>query len=247
LEAAIKVLLLDIETAPIEVRTFGLKSDHYIPYQNIINDWFMLCACWKWEDEPATYAARCDAIGDDRRCTSAIRDTINQADVVVHHNGDKFDLRKINARVIFHDLKPMAKPVSVDTLKIARKEFGFTSSRLDYLGKHLLGEGKIETHNLWNRVMDGEAGALDEMVRYCRQDVLLLEKVYQKLKPYATTHPNANLWAELDNCCPRCRSTDTHSNGWRYTKSGRYQRKQCRTCGHWFRGKKKMNNPIQVE
>jgi DNA polymerase elongation subunit (family B) len=240
-----KVLLWDIETSPLEARTFGLRAD-YIHYTNIVKDWFIICGAWKWLSDNTIYSTRCADIGDDRKCVSALRHAVNEADIIVHHNGDKFDIKKLNARVIYHNLPPMKKPAMVDTLKAARKEFAFTSNRLDYIGKHLLDEGKIETSNLWNRVMDRDPGSIDEMVKYNKQDVLLLEKVYLKLRPHMSVHPNMALFADLDrDSCPRC-SGRLYKDGWKYTHGGRYQQYECADCGHKPKGRKQMNNTLVV-
>lgn len=240
-----KILLWDIETAPLEARTFSLRTD-FIPHGNIVKDWFIICGAWKWLGENAIYSTRCADVGDDYKCVAALRRAVDEADVIVHHNGDKFDIKKLNARVICHGMRPFKRPAMVDTLKAARKEFAFTSNRLDYLGKHLLSEGKIETSNLWNRVMDREAGSIDEMLVYCRQDVLLLEKVYLKMRPFMSAHPNMTIAKDLDrDSCPRCGGS-LMRDGWRYTNNGRYQQYECGSCGHKPRGRKQMNNTLQT-
>ena len=59
----------------------------------------------------------------------------DEADVVIAHNGDKFDMRKANAR--FGHYEPPMPVQQVDTLKVARKYFKFESNKLGDLGEHL--------------------------------------------------------------------------------------------------------------
>jgi DNA polymerase III epsilon subunit-like protein len=162
---------------------------------------------------------------------------LNEADIVIAHNGDAFDLKKGNARFIQHGLKPPAPYKTIDTLKIARSKFKFDSNRLDDLG-NALGVGRKLPHtgkHLWFGCMAGQAAAWRKMRRYNARDVELLERVYEKIKPWATNHPNLNLYSGKGGC-PTCQEPTMQRRGRLATKTTVRQRFQCMSCGSWFAG-----------
>jgi DNA polymerase III epsilon subunit-like protein len=233
-----RILIWDIETSPLVVTTWGLFKPH-LNHENILEESSLITAAWKWSREDGVYSASVDPRYPrrDKSLIKLLHKVLGQADVLVAHNGDKFDLRKFNARAIFHGLAPLAKIPTIDTLKIARKVFGFNSNRLDYLGKFLCGQGKIRTeYDLWLRVLHGDAEALAEMVKYNKQDVLVLEQVYERLRPFMVNHPNAALYNET-TCCPNCGSGKYQRRGFKYQATTKRQQFQCTKCRAWFTGK----------
>lgn len=232
-----RILIWDIETAPLVVTTWGLRPD-YIPHQAIVEESTILSAAWKWfeEDEVYDVSVNPDRPKNDRAVTKRLHKVLGDADVLVAHNGDKFDLRKFNARAIYYELDPLPKIPTIDTLKVARRVFSFNSNRLDYLGKFLCGEGKIKTDpDLWTAVLGKEPGALEKMVEYNRGDVLVLEKVYERLRPYIKNHPNAALYNDTV-CCTNCGSETFQRRGFKYQATTKRQQYQCQICGAWFCG-----------
>ena len=160
---------------------------------------------------------------------------LDHADIAVGHNADRFDLRKSNARFIAHGLAPPSPYKSIDTLKIARKHFKFDSNRLDDLGAYL-GVGRKLPHtgkHLWLGCMNGDAKAWRTMRRYNAQDVALLERVYLKLRPWSSSHPNLNLYTRA-SACQVCQSPQIIRNGRRVLRSGYRQQFRCQSCGHQF-------------
>jgi len=111
---------------------------------------------------------------------------INTADEVITQNGDAFDIKWLRARCIYHDIEVSPKFNSIDTLKMARSGFKFNSNKLDYMGQYLNLGKKIKTdYGLWKDIMlNNSRTAMDKMVEYCKQDVNLLEQVYNKLKKF---------------------------------------------------------------
>ena len=233
-----KVLLWDIETAPIQACVWGLFQQD-IHHDSIIHDWFVICASYKWLDEKEVHAV---SVGkkfrDDKKVIQALYQVLCEADVIVGHNGDAFDLKKFNARAIFHGLPPIPHKQTVDTLKTARRHFKFTSNRLDYLGQFLGVGKKMDTpKGLWMRALFGDREAIDTMVRYCKQDVLLLEKVYHKLRPHMRNHPNHNLYSpKEEKCCPKCGNERLRKSGFKYQMTTMRRQYQCLSCGGYFCG-----------
>lgn len=174
---------------------------------------------------------------NDFRLIKDLHKIFDEADILVAHNGDRFDQRKTYAKFIQHGMRPPAPVKSVDTLKIARKHFLFESNKLNDLGQYLKVGKKIPTtgFDLWKRCMAGEDKAWEIMERYNRRDVELLEQVYLKLRPYTSIHPNLETYQE-NGCCPACASIAIERRGQQVNRTRKYQRYQCTDCGHWFQG-----------
>jgi uncharacterized protein YprB with RNaseH-like and TPR domain len=153
--------------------------------------------------------------------------------MIVAQNGDAFDWKKFQTRCLILGLKPLDKIPSVDTLKTAKREFKFSSNKLDYISKSLGFEGKMETKKgLWMRVIQGCESSLKEMVDYNKVDVLELEKVYDKMLPYIRNHPDHRAY-HSDLCCKICGSKRLQKRGIRVTRKGSRQTYQCQECGGW--------------
>lgn len=228
-----KILSLDIETSFVLAYTFSLYPDS-IPHTNIVEDWHIHCACWKWYGKDKVYTAIEDRDRDDAKIVSTIMDEIAKADLVVAHNGKKFDLKKLQARATAHGLGQIAPTPCVDTLLEARASNAFTSNRLDYLGEYLgVGRKLQNSASLWHKAFIGDRKALKQMAEYCAQDVLVLERVYDELKPFMKNHPNMSVIMETEDGCPACGSTNIQQRGWQYTKIGKKKRFMCNDCGRW--------------
>lgn len=237
-----KILLWDVETSYILAYTFGLYDQQISP-ANIVDDWFMICASWKWLGDKKAQAV--SVLDDDVRFAlnrkndgvviEKLHEVLSEADILVAHNGDKFDLKKFNARAIQHGLTPLPPIKTIDTLKVARKEFKFTSNRLDFLAQHLGLDGKLENPSgLWRAATEGDKKAIKQMVKYNKVDVEVLEKVYYKLLPYIRNHPSYGVILNSEvPVCSKCGSTHLQSRGTFPTTSGHKRRYQCMDCGGW--------------
>lgn len=234
-----RILLWDIETAPIIGTAWQTWQTDLVWIEQ---DWYMLCFAYKWLGERKTYVvAQTDFKGykpgstDDLQVIKELHRVLSEADAVIAHNGDKFDLKKANARFVYHNLGPASPVLQIDTRKMAKKYFGFTSNKLDDLGEYFGVGRKIPTDkNLWRNCMAGDMKAWSRMKRYNAQDVRLLERVYTRLLPFDVSHPNrANIEGRMD-ACPRCGQQGfLWAQGWRYTKAGKYRRWQCKKCGSY--------------
>lgn len=238
-----KILFWDIETAPMVVATWGLYNQN-IGYDAILQDWYMICAAWEWEHKKGIETTSLiddkerfrQSHTDDEHVVRTMYNVLNDADVLVGHNGDNFDLKKFNARALNYGLAPLPPIATVDTLKVARQHFKISSNRLDYLGSFLGVGNKVSTpKGLWLRALDGDKQAIKTMVKYNKGDIRLLKAVYFKLLPYMRTHPNRNLFTEDDNpVCPKCGSQNLTMQGTRIaTRLGKRQQWQCSDCGGW--------------
>jgi len=239
-----KILLWDIETSKMLVQTFSLY-DNYIDPSNIVEDWTIIGGAWKWlgEDEVYTSYVSPRSPRKDKRVVKDLRKALSQADMIIGHNGDKFDLKKFQARAIFHGLDPLPPIPSVDTLKVAKKHFKFTSNRLDYIARILCGHGKLTTpKGMWEDVMRGDPIALEMMRDYNIVDVEILEDVYLKLRPWMTTHPNLNLMQETSLACPICGGLDLKVHKHRMSRVGMKTQYQCQSCGGYCTDKSTVHS-----
>jgi predicted RNA-binding Zn-ribbon protein involved in translation (DUF1610 family) len=236
----------DIETSLMKVGLFSLYGSKYISHDYILQDWNIICACWKFEGSSRVYSA---AVTDDEKrfninsqddyyVVKKLRDVLENVDILVAHNGDAFDLKKFNARLIYHRLAPLPNILTVDTLKQARKVAKFSSNRLDYLGKHLGLKGKLDHESgLWQKALEGDKKSIKAMVKYNKRDVILLEDVYKVLLPYMKGHPNIADIYSLN--CPKCNSSDIIKHKTRKSASGLLRDQyQCKSCGGYFTTRK---------
>jgi DNA polymerase elongation subunit (family B) len=238
-----KILLFDIETSPNLSYVWG----HY--EQNVIEhnkEWHILSFSAKWlGDKSIITKGLCDYKTykkdkeDDCEITKELWKLFDEAEIIIAHNGDQFDIKKVNARFVYHGLNPPTPYKTVDTKKIAKKYFSFNSNKLTDLGKHFgLGEKvKHSGFEVWTGCMMGDKKSWKEMLKYNKQDVVLLEKIYLKLRSWHTSHPNLEPFDKDRPVCPICGSHHVQKRGTAVTKMNRYTRYQCQECGAWFRGK----------
>jgi DNA polymerase elongation subunit (family B) len=230
-----KILLLDIETAPNLVHVWGLWNQN-VGINQIMDSGYVLCWAAKWYGNDQIHF---DSVykSKPKRMLERIYDMLEEADAVIHYNGTKFDIPTLNKEFLLHGMTPPAPYKQIDLLRTARSNFRFPSNKLDYIAQSL-GLGKKVKHighELWIRCMNNDDEAWQMMEDYNKQDVVLLEKVYEKLKPWVKSHPNHGVY-EGGICCTNCGGTNYQRRGWSYTQANKYQRFACNDCGTWFRG-----------
>lgn len=209
------------------------------------SEWYLLSFAYSWLGDKTTkvkslpdYKGYSKNKEDDSKLSKDLWELFNEADIIVGHNSNDFDIKKANTRFIYHDLSPVKPYKTVDTLKMARKYFKFNSNKLGDLGKYLgLGEKK-ETGGFatWLGCMEGNKKAWSKMTQYNKQDVELLKKIYLRVRPWIATHPDLREIGE-DEKCPKCHSNKVQKRGFEVTRISRYQRLQCQNCFSWFRNK----------
>lgn len=235
-----RLLFFDVESSPLLTHVWR-AHDNYVAPERLKHDTFLMTWAAKWNDAPQVYYGRLTGDEarrrDDRRITESLAWLLRQADRVVAHNGDRFDIPLVNGRLLQHQLEGITEVQSIDTLKLARRSFKVASNKLDYLAQ-LLGLGaKLPTSfSLWERAYLGDEEALVEMDLYCRQDVRLLEDVYYRIAPYSKGLPrlvDADTPDEM--ACVRCGSGDLRPRGYYDTNASRFRRWRCNDCGRWNR------------
>lgn len=241
-----RILVWDIETTPLKVYSWSAYGQNWSAIK-VIEDWYVLCFAYKWlGDKKVTVKTLRDYKGydpkkpNDKALMQDLWDLLDEADITIAHNGDKFDLKKVNRRFLDHKMGPPSPSRSIDTLKAIRRFSSGTSNRLDSIGEELgLGRKvKHEGFELWEKCMAGDKTGWKNMIKYNKQDVALLEAVYLELRPWMSNHPNLGVFLESEDTCPACMSQDLNKEGTRETQTGIYQRYSCNDCGKWSQGEK---------
>lgn len=244
-----KILLFDLETAPSLGWVWAKWETNVLDFEQ---EWYILSFVAKWKDGKYITCALPDFKGytkhpeNDKQLVKKLWKLFDEADVIIAHNGDNFDIKKANARFAYYNMKPPSPYKTIDTLKVARRHFSFTSNKLDDLSKYL-GYGRKLVHtgfNLWQRCMKGDPKAWKKMVRYNKRDVELLEKIYLHFRPWIDNHPNLNLLNDTTRTCPNCGGV-IKRQGFRISRVSKFQRYKCMSCGAWSQGEAlKLNEKV---
>lgn len=236
-----RVLILDIETAPNIAYVWRFFKENIAPKQVIENSTLLSYAA-KWLGEEEIFYNDCRGDFDELGITIELAALLDLADVVVAHNGVRFDVPKINTACLRNDITPPSPFKQVDTFQVARKIFKFESNSLEHLAGHLdldhqkLPHKKYPGFELWLECLRGNNEAWDEMKEYNINDILVLEELYKKLRPWVPNHPNFGVYAEEGKTvCPKCGSGSIQWRGHAYTSVGKYKRFRCNDCGGWGR------------
>jgi len=230
-------LFWDIETSP-NIGFFwrpGYKVN--LSHDNIIKERAIICICYKWEKEKKVHTLVWDEGCDIKLCKEFMA-VMEQADEMVAHNGDRFDMKWFRARCLKHDIGVPKDVTTVDTLKLSRSKFELNSHRLDYIAKFLLGHGKIDTSFglCTGIVLDGCEKSMAHMVRYCKRDVNILQEVYEYIVKYTKVKTHVGVLEGHDGwTCPSCGSSHVIRDGKKVGATGvSRQRMQCQDCGHKY-------------
>ena len=230
-----KRLFFDIETSYNVVSSWRVGYDINITPDNIIKERGIICVCWKWAGESKVHSLEWNK-GDDKQLLKDFIKVFDSADEIIGQNSDKFDIKWLRTRCIFHGVPMLHTYQTLDTLKLARSGFNFNSNKLDYLGKFLGIGGKKDTggFKLWQDIVErNDVKAMKHMIEYCKQDVVVLEKVFDKLNPYTKSKTHVGVILGKDKTsCPNCGSDHSKNHGYRYLASGtKKQIRLCLSCG----------------
>jgi hypothetical protein len=245
-----KILVVDLETAPILGFVWQL-FDQNVALNQIKTDWYILSYAAKWLGAPADEVfyqdqSKAKNIEDDSEMLKGLWKLLDEADFILTQNGKKFDEKKFNARFILNGFKPTSSFRHIDTLQIAKARFGFTSNKLEYMSSKLctkykkLDHAKFSGFKLWSECLKGNKEAWKEMKDYNIHDILSLEELYTKLRPWDRMTPNVNVFHEEDEIYCSCGSIEFVKNGFAYSNTGKYQKYSCKKCGAETKGKENL-------
>ena len=226
------ILIADIETSPNIGFFWRAGYRQSITPDSIIEERRIICISWKFEHEKRVHHLTWDKDRDDKKMLEKFHTVLEKADMVIAHNGDRFDIPWINTRLLYHGLPPFPKVKTLDTLRECRKSFYLNSNKLDYISQYIGREGKLSVpYSLWKDLMLlNRRKDLKKMVTYCDQDILELEGVYQAIKPYIANTFNLSSFYEDITMCPKC-GGHLQKKGFLYTQVGKRQRYKCTDCG----------------
>jgi hypothetical protein len=250
-----KIVTLDIETAPVQSYHWSLW-DQNIAIKQIKVDWTILSFSYKWLGDPKVYYSDTSgggpyAVRNDTGLLLQLWTLLDEADIVIGQNAQKFDVKKINARLFAEGYGPYRPIKVIDTLLIAKSKFAFLSNKLEYMSKMTTNpkseHKKFPGFDLWLACLADNPEAWAEMKKYNEQDVISTEELYLMMRPWMEGHPNVANHDELDQevreteRCPKCASTALIKEGYKYTQTGRYQQYRCGSCGGWSRSRYTLN------
>jgi len=231
-----RILFLDIETAPNKVFVWGLWNQN-VAINQIEEPGYTLCWAAKWLGEDDIMFSSIHRDGKEAMLY-LVYGLLEEADAVVHFNGTKFDVPKLMQEFLQMGWSPPTPFAEIDLYRTVKKRFAFPSNKLTYITDQL-GLGSKLAHkgmDLWRECMNGNDEAWATMEAYNKQDVQLLEPFYETLKPWIVGHPNAGLYSDDTNHrCPNCGSASLQSRGLYHAKTQSYQRYRCNDCGKWSR------------
>lgn len=239
------ILTLDIETAPILADVWRTFKQN-VGLNQIQKDWHLLSFCAKWYDEESViYQDQRDAkdFEDDTKLLETLWGLLNKADIVITQNGKKFDIPKIRARMVIKGFKPFSPVRHIDTFKIAKDTFGFTSNKLEYMVDKICkkykksSHKKFPGHEMWVECRNGNLDAWKEMEEYNILDVLSTEELYEYISPWSDKLPNFNLFTEGNDFRCNCGCTELRQDGYAVTDVSKFARYVCTGCGKWYRGR----------
>jgi hypothetical protein len=242
-----RTLVFDIETKPIEAYVWKL-FDENVGLDQIKSGFSILSYAAKWVGEKEIFYEDTGGRGvkkveDDKRLVVSLAKLLDEADIVVGQNVKAFDIKKVNARMIMHNIRPYSPVRVVDTMLAARRVAQFDSKRLAWLSSVLTDTPKDDHKefpgfSMWLECMRDNPKAWKEIKKYNIRDVVATEAVYMRLLPWIDNHPNAGVYIEdHDSRCTRCGSAQLQWQGYRFTQQGKYQRFRCNGCNGWGRGK----------
>lgn len=230
-----RLLAWDLENSPMLSYHWGRWNQNIAPIQTV-EESRVLCFGAKWLDT-GKYVFKAEYEHGRSEMLETIHDLLSEADGVLSWNGAGFDTKVMNREFWLEGMNPPAPYKEIDLMRVAKRRFRFSSNKLDSVAKQAgVGEKVVhEGFSLWPKVMGGDTKARALFKKYQKQDVELLEKLYEKFKPWipASMHPNAALIREIPLGCPTCGSESLQRRGYHRTSAGVFQRFQCTSCGSW--------------
>lgn len=238
-----RIVSFDIECYPHIAAVWGHWQQNVIWYEK---KGYLLSIAWKWLGEKKThiislpqYEGYTDSDSTERQMLEDLWNVLDEADIVIAHNGQSFDVKMVNQRFIKHKMRPPSYYRIVDTKVEAKRISRSSSNSLDHLcEEYELGRKlKHQGSDLWKQCGRGESKAWKVMEKYNKNDVVMLEKLYLELRPWMDSHPNLNVLMRRDTGCSKCGSTHLTKRGVRWTNMSVAQRYQCKDCGGYTQGK----------
>lgn len=234
----IKILTIDIETRPSLAYVWGLW-DQNVGLNQVEEFGTVISWAAKWHGEKKVYFASDHHDGHDSMVKQAW-EMLDEADVVVGYNSKSFDMKHLNREFVLAGYPPPSHYVDIDLMSVVKQRFRFTSNKLQHVATEL-GIGSKLQHDgfdLWLACMKDDKKAWSIMKKYNMQDVVLTERVYERLLPWIKSHPHRGLYGGDKLACPRCGHDQLITRKYYTTRTGRYRTVQCKSCGGYSKANK---------
>jgi hypothetical protein len=234
-----RVLIYDIETSPLIGYTWGVWQQDVV---KVLHEWQILTVAWKWFGEKKVHCIGQDdfknykkGVNNDIEVVKRIHELFDEADIVIAHNGNSFDQKKCQARMMVHGMAPPSPYKQIDTKLVAKRYAAFTRNNLKWLAQDLGVAQKGDPGGIatWEGCLNGDPKMWKKMKQYNKQDIPPLEDLYIKFLPWISNHPNIGRLLNKTDVCPKCGSDKLQSRGYRVTNVTKYRRAQCQSCGGW--------------
>jgi DNA polymerase elongation subunit (family B) len=232
----LKILSLDIETAPHSAFVWGLFKQN-IAINQIQETGRVMCFAARWQGEREIQFFGEKKHGHKETILAAHK-LLDEADAVLTYNGKGFDVPTLNKEFLKYGIRPPSPAHHIDLYLVVKSRFRFASNKLDHICEEL-GIGRKVRHEgqeLWTKCMEGDKKAWKNMEKYNRHDVVLLEGLYKQILPWIDQHPNRGLYLKAEKpTCTNCGSHNLQRRGLQTTRTQKYARFQCQDCGTWTR------------
>ena len=238
-----KVLSIDIETAPNLAYVWSLW-DQNVGLNQLVDTSEVLCFAARFVGQRRMHFHSTHADGKQAMIEAAWA-LLDEADVVMTYNGQSFDVPHLNREFLLAGLGPPSPFQQIDLYRVVRSRFKFASNKLAHVSVALGLDGKADTggFDLWRRCMAGDPKAWRIMERYNRRDVVVLEELYEHLRPWVPSHPSVTLHDGTEGC-PSCGAgmAVLVKRGTRKTRVSSFQRYQCGACGSYSHSGKRVGS-----
>lgn len=230
-----RLLVIDLETRPMESRHWGLWGQN-IGINQIERPDGLLCFAAQFVGERKVHFHSQWGDGE-RGMVRAAHRLLDEADVVIGWNSQRFDVPWLQRCFAEHDLPEPSPFKQLDLMRAAKKKFRLPSFKLEFVARWLGVGSKLRTggFDLWQDVLRGDELARAKMRRYNIQDTKLTGQVYEKLRAKGWVSPPLNAALHSEHCCPHCGSEKLQARGYEETLTRRYKRWQCKSCKRWSR------------
>lgn len=182
-----KVLILDIETRSLTVKTFGLR-DQNIGLEQVVDDGGILCWSAKWLGSNKVFFEETKGVkSKEKVILKKLKKLMDEADIIMGQNSQSFDVPVVMGLFLYYGLIDEVREFKqIDTLRMSKSKYKFLSHKLQYMSNKLC-EVKKQTHakfpgmSLWMEYEAKNPLAFAEMKKYNMADVEATEELFLKL------------------------------------------------------------------
>jgi hypothetical protein len=245
----LKTLIFDMELSYSLYFAFPSNKPQFLHSSQLHTSAYVPCFSWKWEHQHRAHAM---SVLDDKKqfkndymndyaLAVKLHSLMDEADIIVAHNADRFDIKQANTLFIKHGLGPISEYKSVDTLKVVKKYFAFEGNSLQALCDRFEIECKGEKP-CWKKLTLGDPKEIKKTAKYCLQDTYALEGVLHHIRPYIKRYPTLRRPHEAVTECAGCKSKRLQNRGSAFNGTVMYFRVKCMECGMENPSKKRFKS-----